>query len=61
MALKALRQIVEEVPACLFEAVNAGQKAEHAVVAALETAGLVDVDLFLGGRVEWTKAAVMSH
>ena len=50
LAFEAFGEVVEEVPAGLFEAVDAGPETEDAVGAALETAGLVDIDFFLRGK-----------
>ena len=50
LAFEAFGEIVEEVPAGLFEAVDAGPETEDAGWAALETAGLVDIDFFLRGK-----------
>ena len=50
LASEAFLKVVEEVPACLFEAVDAGGKTKDAIVATFETAGLMNVYLFLWGK-----------
>ena len=47
LAFEALREVVEEVSACLFEAVDAGVKTKNAICATFETAGLMNVYFFL--------------
>ena len=43
MAFEALCEVVEEVSACLFEAIDAGVKTKNAICATFETTGLMNV------------------
>ena len=47
MAFEAFCEVVKEVSACLFEAVDAGVKTKNAICATFETAGLMNVYFFL--------------
>ena len=47
--VKAFREEVEEVSACLFEPINRTVEMHHTVVAAHEATGLMDVDFLFRG------------